>query len=202
MKFMRCLPILFITLAFYPGPAAAQSIEAQIEESNRYMQEWVAAISDFVKDVRFDEGDVKNFISYWGELNALGEEEAGTEDEEELVDFEKILSWPSYRSWAKSKDLDPDTWMKKWMRITAMVMSVQVGESMAQGAEQMKTQLAELDQQRAELGEEAYQQMKQTIEASMASMSNANKTFQKLPRPSAEEKALIDKYLPQITELE
>jgi hypothetical protein len=170
MKPGRILIAFLAAWLLSAGTVPAQSYMAEVEESNREMQESMEAWADFIKDVNFDEKDVKDVIGYWGEISALDvsdEEEVVTfdEEEEEMIDFEELLAFPEYRSWAKSKGLDPDTWLKKFMRVQAMLMKDAMGEGVVEGQAQMKAQLAEIEAQRAQLGEEMYQQMKQAMEA-------------------------------------
>jgi ABC-type Zn uptake system ZnuABC Zn-binding protein ZnuA len=179
----------------------------EVEESTQEMQESMKAWAEFIKDVTFDEQDVKDVISYWGEINALDvsdeEEVVGMdEEEEEMIDFEELLAFPEYRSWAKSKGLDPDVWLKKFMRIQAMIMKDAMGGSMDEGQAQMQEQIQALEAQRAQLGEEMYQQMKAAMEAGAAAMAGAQSAYADLPDPTAAEKAILDRYRDQLMNLE
>lgn len=127
MKLGRILIAFLAVSLLVTGTASAQSSMADVDESNREMRESMEAWADFIRDVNFDEKDVNAVIDYWGAINALdgSDEEVVTMDEdeeEEMIDFEELLAFPEYRSWAKSKGLDPDTWLKKFMRVQAMLM--------------------------------------------------------------------------------
>lgn len=207
MKIIKTAFLCLAALLLFAGTASAQSYMAEVEESNRDMQESMEAWADFIKDVTFDEEDVKNVIGYWGEISALDvsdEEEAATfdEEEEEMIDFEKLLAFPGYRSWAKSRGLDPDTWLKKFMRVQGMLMKDAMGEGVSEGQVQMKAQLAEIEAQRAQMGEEMYQQMKQAMEAGAAALGNVDTAYEKLPDPTPAEKDLINRYRDQLMNLE
>ena len=80
-------------------PAIGQSSQDEINESSRKFQEWAKSISEFVKDVRFNEKDVQGFIDQRDEFNAFGEDQDS--DDEEYVDFNSILNDPAYLAWAK-----------------------------------------------------------------------------------------------------
>lgn len=207
MKSCRAMTIFLATLFFSAGVAMAQNYEEDVEKSRRQIKESMESMADFVKDVTFDEEDIENLIAYWGEINSLGdegEEEVvyGGEDEEELTDFTELLTYPEYRSWAKSKGFDPDTWLKKFVRIQVMMMKDSMVAGASQGSAQLQAQLAELEIQRAQLGEETYQQMKQAMEAGAAALGDIGDAYKDFPEPTSSERALIARYREQILNLQ
>jgi hypothetical protein len=207
MKTLRFAAV-FLCAAFLSADGArAQSYGEAVEESNREFKESMAAMGEFVKDVNFNESDVKSVIANWHEMTALGEEsddggvvEGG--DEEETVNFQELLAYPAYRSWAKAKGLDPDTWLKKFMRVQVMMMKESVADGASDGADQMRQQIAELEMQRAQMGEEMYGQMKAALEAGAAAMSSVGSAYSDLPEPTSSEKKLLEQYSDQFMNLE
>jgi len=181
--------------------AIGQSSQDEFDQSSREFQEWAKNVSEFVKDVRFNEKDIQNFISQWDDFNALGDEQ-GMGDEEEYVDFNSILNNPAYIAWAKSKGMDSEEWLKKSMRITAMMMKTSIQKSKSQGQFDMTGQMAEIEKMRAQIGEEMYQQMKQATEASAAAMKSLDDSSNELPEPTESEKMLLVKYNRQLMNLE
>ena len=196
--------IILLLLSFFMlmsgSPAIGQSSQDEINESSRKFQEWAVSISEFVKDVRFNEKDVHDFINQRDEFNAFGEEQDS--DDEEYVDFNSILNDPAYLSWAKSKGLDSDDWLKKSMRITAVMMRTQMEENMSGSQFDMTGQLAEIEKMRDQMGEEMYLQMKQALEAGAAAMQGLNNFYKELPDPTDTEKALLLKYKNQLMQME
>jgi len=196
--------IILLLLSFFMlmsgSPAIGQSSQDEINESSRKFQEWAVSISEFVKDVRFNEKDVHDFINQRDEFNAFGEEQDS--DDEEYVDFNSILNDPAYLYWAKSKGLDSDDWLKKSMRITAVMMRTQMEENMSESQFDMTDQLAELEKMRDQMGEEMYLQMKQALEAGAAAMQGLNNFYKELPVPTDTEKALLLKYKNQLMQME
>ena len=192
--------ILSFFMLLSASPALGQSTQDEIGQSSRQFEEWTKSLSEFVKDVRFNEEDVQSLISQWDDFNAIGEEKDG--DEGEFVDFDSILNDSDYRSWAKSKDLNSETWLKKTMRITAMIMRTQIEAGKSEGQFDMKAQLAELEEMRAQMGEETYQQVKQAMEASAAAMQGVDNSYKYLPVPTDSEKILLAKYNNQLMNLE
>jgi hypothetical protein len=186
-------------MLFCVSPASGQSSQDDIGESSRQFEQWTKSLAEFVKDVRFNEDDVQNLISQWDDFNAIG----GAEDdeEEEYIDFSTILNDAEYRSWAKSKGLDSDMWLKKTMRIMAVLMRTEIEKNSSVETFNMEAQLDELEEMRTQIGEEAYQQMKQAM-AAAASMQGMEDIHRHLPVPSDAEKALLEKYNDQLINLE
>jgi hypothetical protein len=194
-----CLLLLSVFMLFCVSPASGQSSQDDIGESSRQFEQWTKSLAEFVKDVRFNEDDVQNLISQWDDFNAIG----GAEDdeEEEYIDFSTILNDAEYRSWAKSKGLDSDMWLKKTMRIMAVLMRTEIEKNSSVETFNMEAQLDELEEMRTQIGEEAYQQMKQAM-AAAASMQGMEDIHRHLPVPSDAEKALLEKYNDQLINLE
>ena len=151
--------------------------------------------------MRFNEEDVQSLLSLWDDFTAVGEEEA-EEDEGEYIDFNSILNDATYRYWAKSKGIDGEMWLKKTMRIMAMLMRTSIEANSSGEQFDIKAQLAELEEMRAQMDEEAYQQMKQAMEAGAAAMQGLDNSYKHLPVPTDSEKMLLAKYNDQLMNLE
>jgi len=195
-----CLLIAFFFMLLNISSALAQSGQDEINQSNRQSEEWAKSLAEFVKDVRFNEKDVQSLISQWGDFNSIGEEK--DTDDEEYVDFSRVLNDSAYRSWAQSKGLDSEIWLKKTMRIMAMIMRTQFETSKTESTFDMTAQLAEIEKMRAQVGEEMYQQMKEAMAAGAAAMQGLNNTVEHLPVPTDSEKILLAKYNDQLLNLE
>jgi vacuolar-type H+-ATPase catalytic subunit A/Vma1 len=194
--------LLSVLMLCAVSPAAGQSSQDDIYASGRQFEQWAKNLSEFVKDVRFNEEDVQSLLNLWDDFTAVGEEEA-EEDEEEFLDFNTILYDKAYRSWADSKGIDGEMWLKKTMRIMAMVMRSSIeANSSSQDQFDLKSQLEELEEMRPQMDEEAYQQMKQAMEAGAAAMQGLNESYKYLPVPTDSEKMLLAKYNDQLMNLE
>ena len=200
---MKKVFLLLLSLFMIMGApyAIGQSVHDEVDPSNREFQEWAKTLSEFVKDVRFNEKDMQDFINLWSDFSAFGDKQ-DSGDEEEYVDFNSILNDSAYRSWAKSKGLDSNDWLKKSMRITAVMMQTQMEENMSGGQFDMKEQLVELEKMREQMGEEMYLQMKQALEAGAAAMQGLDNSYKELPVPTASEKILLVKYNNQLMNME
>lgn len=192
--------IISLFMLINVSSALAQSSQDEINDSSVQFEEWAKTLSEFVKDVRFNEKDVQNLISQWDDFNSFGEEQ--DTDEEEYIDFNSILNDSAYRSWAQSRGLDSETWLKKTMRIMAMIMRTQIEASKSESQFDMTAQLAEIEKMRAQVGEEMYLQMKQAMAAGAAAMQGIDNSYKHLPVPTDSEKALLIKYNDQLMNLE
>jgi hypothetical protein len=195
-----CLLIASFFMLLSVSSALAQSEQDEINQSNRQSEEWAKSLAEFVKDVRFNETDVQSLISQWSDFNSIGEEK--DTDDEEYVDFSSILNDSAYRSWAQSKGLDSEIWLKKTMRIMAMIMRTQFETSKSESTFDMTAQLAEIEKMRAQVGEEMYQQMKEAMAAGAAAMQGLDNSVKHLPVPTDSEKILLAKYNDQLLNLE
>jgi len=195
-----CLLIASFFMLLSVSSALAQSGQEEINESNHQFVEWTKSLAEFVKDVRFNETDVQSLINQWGDFNSIGEEK--DTDDEEYVDFSNILNDSAYRSWAQSKGLDSEIWLKKTMRIMAMIMRSQFEASKTESTFDMAAQLAEIEKMRAQVGEEMYQQMKGAMAAGAAAMQGLDNSVKHLPVPTDSEKTLLAKYNDQLMNLE
>ena len=195
-----CLLIASFFMLLSVSSALAQSGQDETDQSNQQYEEWTKSLAEFVKDVRFNETDVQSLISQWGDFNSIGEQQET--DDEEYVDFSNILNDSAYRSWAQSKGLDSETWLKKSMRIMAMIMRTQYETSMSESTFDMTAQLAEIEKMRAQVGEEMYQQMKEAMAAGAAAMQGLDNSIKHLPLPTDSEKILLAKYNNQLMNLD
>lgn len=192
--------IISLFMLINVSSALAQSSQDEINDSSVQFEEWAKTLSEFVKDVRFNEKDVQNLISQWDDFNSFGEEQ--DTDEEEYIDFNSILNDSAYRSWAQSRGFDSDEWLKKTMRIMAMIMRTQIAASKSESQFDMTAQLAEIEKMRAQVGEEMYLQMKQAMAAGAAAMQGIDNSYKHLPVPTDSEKTLLIKYNDQLMNLE
>lgn len=176
--------------------AFAQSETAAMEDAIQEMEEVFTEVNAFTGGVRFDAEDVESLIDLWGEY-----EELGGIDDEEIVDFDAMLSDSRYRSWASSHDLVADEWLRRTTRISMVLFQEKMLESAAAMPDQMQQQMAMIEQQRDQVGEEMYQQMKAAMEASVQYAEMIVEQANRLPAPTAEEAAVLDEYRDVLTAL-
>ena len=186
-KRYRISAALLAALAF----ACVQAQEG-LDEAAQDVDALVGAVNDFVGDVRFTEADIESLIEHWDEFNAIGE--AYEDEEDDIVDFDAILSDSEYQEWADSLDLDAEEWLRRTVRITMMIFREQMLAGAAMFPQQMSEQLAMLDEQRGQLGEEMYLQIKASMEQSAAYMQQLSESAANLPEPTGAEAAALAKY--------
>ena len=194
----------FLLLTFFMlvciQPVSGQSSRDAMEESNHEFAEWTASLAGFVRDVRFDEKDMQSFLSLYDDFSDIGvHSENG---DEEYVDFNTILDDAEYLSWARARGIDSETWLRKTMRIIAVMMRTEMEENGSEEQLDLESQLAELEEMRSRIGEESYQQMKQALEAGAAALAGMEDSYHNLPVPTGTEKTLIAKYKERLMNLE
>ncbi|MBW2465758.1 MAG: hypothetical protein JRF02_00515 [Deltaproteobacteria bacterium] len=193
--------LLFSFLIFLCiSPAAAQASGDDIAGSGFQFEQWAKNLAEFVRDVRFNEKDIQSFISLSHDFDQIGKNEDYGEGE--YVDFSSILKDKSYLAWAQSKGINSEAWLKKTMRIVAVMLRNEMEANAPAMTFDMQAQLAELEKMKAQFGEETYQQMKQALTASGAAMAELDRSYKHLPMPTDAEKELLEKYKSQLMNLE
>ena len=185
----RLLTVLLIAAA--PIAVFAQDADQATREALDKLDQMSVEVNKFVGDVRFDEGDVRSLIDLWEEYTEFGEDEYETDDG---IDFESMLADDRYLGWAASHNLDAEDWARKTVRITMMLYREQMLEAANAMPEQMARDMAMIEEQRAQLGEEMYQQIKQGMEESAQYGKVVAENSRSLPQPTAAEQAVLDKY--------
>lgn len=195
MKNWTAFGLLIGFMAF----ASTSFAQQDSEDSDQAFENWVTTIGSFVEDVTFDESDLESFLNHWQDLSSIMDEEE--EEEGVMLDIGGILGDPRFQSWASDNGLDGEKWLQKSMRIVAVFMRGQYLQAMTQADAMYSEQLETIEQQRSQMGEESYQQMKTTMEAGAQRARNSRETIQKLPQPTASEQALLDKYQERLMSL-
>ena len=193
-----CLLLLSAFLIFGFSPANIQASQADLAESNSQFEQWTKNLGEFVKDVRFNEEDMQSFISRYDDFAAIG----GESDEEEYPDFSTILQDKSYLTWAESNRLNSTMWLKKSMRIIAVMMRTEIEANSSEEQFDLQAQLEELEKMKDHIGEETYQEMKKAMAAGAVAMQGQEDSYRNLPVPTDTEKALLAKYNDQLMHLE
>ena len=180
-----------VLIAAAPVALFAQDAEQATKEALDKLDQMSVEVNDFVGDVRFDEEDVKSLIDLWEEYSEIAEDEFEAEED---IDFDSMLDDDRYRQWAESHGLDAEDWARKTVRITMMVYREQMLEAARVMPEQMAQQMAMIEEQRDQLGEDMYQQIKQGMEESARYGQAIAENARSLPQPTAAEQAVMDEY--------
>ena len=186
---MKLLALALFVVA--PVAVSAQNVEQATKEALDSLDQMSTEVNRFVGDVRFDESDVRSLIDLWDEYSEIGEDEYESEED---MDFESMLNDDRYLQWAESHNLDADDWARKTVRITMMIYREQMLEAAKVMPEQMAEQMAMIEEQREQLGEEMYQQIKQGMEESARYGKAIAENARSLPEPTASEQAVLDEY--------
>jgi hypothetical protein len=181
-----------------PIAVIAQGVEQATVEALDTLDKMSVEVNEFVGDVRFDESDVRSLIDLWEEYTEFSEDDYESDDE---IDFESVLDDEKYVRWAASHGLDAEDWARKTVRITMMVYREQMLEAAKVMPEQMAQQMAMIEEQREQLGEEMYQQIKQGMEESATYGKAVEENARSLPKPTADEQVILDKYRAELMTL-
>jgi hypothetical protein len=193
------LLLLALFMLVYASSASGQSSRDDIAASTIQFEQWSKSLAEFVQDVRFNEKDIQSFISLADDFNSIGRAE---DDEEEYVDLGTVLHDSKYLSWARSKGIDSEIWLKKSMRIIAVMMRTEIEANSSEEQLDMQAQIEQLEEMRAQMGEEAYQQTLQAMAAASAAMQGLDQAYKNLPVPTEAEKALLAQYKDQLMYVE
>ena len=174
-----------------PIVVLAQDVDQATREALDKLDQMSVEVNNFVGDVRFDEKDLTSLIDLWEEYSDFGDDEYESDED---MDFESMLDDDRYLGWAASHNLDADDWARKTVRITMMLYREQILEAAKMMPEQMAQQMAMIEEQRDQLGEEMYQQIKQGMEESAKYGKAIENNARSLPEPTAAEQAILDKY--------
>ncbi|MBT8068458.1 MAG: hypothetical protein KJO09_14535 [Gammaproteobacteria bacterium] len=187
-----------VLFALVPILVCAQDVEQATEEALDTLDRMSVEVNNFVGHVRFDESDVVSLIGLYDEYTELGEDDHESDDE---FDYESVLNDDAYLRWAASHGLEAEDWARKTVRIMMMVYREQVLEGAKLMPEQMAEQMAMIEEQREQLGEEVYRQMKQGMEESARYGRAVEKNARSLPKPTAAEQVTLDKYRAELVML-
>jgi hypothetical protein len=166
-------------------------VEEATEEALDTLDRMSVDVNNFVGDVRFNESDVVSLIDLWEEFTEFSENGYESDDE---FDFESVLNDDAYLRWAASHGLEAEDWARKTVRITMMIYREQMLEAAKVMPDQMAQQMAMIEEQREQLGEDMYQQIKQGMEESARYGKAVKENARSLPKPTAAEQAILDKY--------
>lgn len=198
----RSIPFLLLVASLaLPVAAGAQQpadMTTMVEEANRKLDEWIEKTRAFVGEERIDAGDLESFLEHYEGFSRLGEEMS---EDEEFVDYDAVLADSQYRTWAAANGLAAEPWLKKSMRIIALTMRDQMRAGLAQAEAQMPEQRRMIEEQCAQAGAEMCEQMKASLDASMAMFEHQKKRFGDFPQPTAAEQALLERYADELAEL-
>lgn len=188
-------------VALFAAPVWAQGGGA--DGGQERMIAWAKSAGEFVAKERFSEADLKLFLEHYQSFNRIGDDSDEEFDDRFFKDgkfrFDLLLEDKEYVKWASDHGVDRVAWLKKSMRIITVIMKRQVAGQFEGYEKMLADQLADLEESKDELGEETYAQMKQELEASVASVKRMKTAFQALPDPTEDEAKLLEKYKKELS---
>jgi hypothetical protein len=188
--------------------------EVSVEEFSADLEQWVEAVNDFIGDVRFDDADMRSFLDHYGEFAAMMDDERGEGGEEDYSEenwdemeepsmsesFQELLTLMEdgqYRAWATANGLDAEDWMQKSARILILSQGTAMAEFFEMSEAQMQEQVAGLEAQREQMGEEMYAAMMDSFKM----MQLTGEAWGDLPEATAAEAKIIADHMDEISQL-
>jgi len=114
---------------------------------------------------------------------------------EELAE---LLDNAQYTTWARSNGLDPEDWLRNWMRYSALMVKRQMEATQVSMQANQEVYHAQVEQGCKQVDAATCSEMRDAYAESVA-MSNAMvKAVGKLPTPTTREAALLDQYGSQL----
>jgi hypothetical protein len=200
-RWPTCIATLMVVVVLAPV-LAAQSTDDPMQKAVSAYSAWMDELAKFTKRIEFDEGDVKTLIEHYAEMRELDmmEPEQDVTDPTHFQDsMQQVLEEPEYRAWASRNGLDPDRWLRTLSRISSVYMVVRTERSRPEAEAQQQHFEALVEEQCKQVDAETCRSMREAL-ATNAAMSEAFTEAQgRLPPPTAEERALIDRYYDQLT---
>ena len=193
----KILVHLLILCALIGAPMVAQTVDGSMAEATAAYSEWMDVLAEFTRGVEFDEGDVRDVLDYWAEMNeleVLSEEDESDSAAEFAMDVREILASSEYQTWARGNGLDPEDWLRKSMRLSTVLMAQEMAAQQEMMVSQRESYAAMVEESCAQVDEEACQQMRAAMSQSMAVSEAMTSAVAKLPPPTAGEAALLDQY--------
>jgi len=196
------VPLLTLLLLTLPSVLAAQIADDDSADSPQAMAAWIDSVAAFTKDVRFDEVDVRRFLELWPDFEQIEDlQEDDDEDVDDLVDFRSLLDREEYRTWARLNDVDPEAWLRRSMRIVAVMMRDRMmlaADASASGfAEQLQALKTSPDGTDTELAE----RMEAAAREGAAVMRQMAAAAARLPKPTDAEQAALDAHQDELAAL-
>jgi len=212
MKLRSICALSVLAVAFAALSIAAPQ-EDLVEEFRVDLEVWIEAVGEFISEVSFDEADMRSFLDLYPEFAVLMDGEAdgaeenwedeGWNEEEEASlaeSFQEVIDLlgdPRYLAWAAENGLSSESWMHKSARILILSQRTVMAEYFQMSEAQMQEQVANLEAQREQMGEEMYAAM----QASITMMQMTREAWDDLPRPTAAEEQLIAEHMDEIRQL-
>jgi hypothetical protein len=180
----------------FAAPARAGDDDPMAQ--HKRMTALIQAFADYSKEVRLGESDIQKIIEVSDSFEKLDKGDNKDWIEKAYVDGKVDLSVlfkdEKYAAWAKENGVDPAGYFGKMTRLQLLHIQTAQLEQMESSLGQIQQQMAMIESMKEHMGEEAYQQAKQQIQAAAAMLETMVKTLKDYPKPSDAEKALLEKY--------
>ncbi len=157
---------------------------------------FVTALAEYTVDVRVGEPQLEAVLTHYAALEDIhGDDDPGEVVERAFrdgrYDFGVIVNDPSYVSWCRARDLEPEPFFRGLLRLEALRMREEGLAGLEQARQELPEQRAELRSMREEVGEETYREGVIALESAAEMVEETRELMSALPRPSQEEVRLL-----------
>ncbi len=196
---------LVVLLAAVPARSAlGQAVEtpapANDEEGFAAMQRRivgvVGAIVDYTREVRLTEPGLEAVLDHHDSLGEIYDDGDGSRLVERAFvdgryDFSAIVSDPSYVSWSRDRDLEPEGFFQQLLRLQALRMREESLIGLDEAREELPEQRDALERMREQVGEEQYREAVAALESAAAMVEETRTLMEGLPLATPEEAAIL-----------
>jgi len=125
------------------SPGAAR--KSSREQTSQRTTSWVKVVTQFTRGVQIEEKDVQSYLENFESFQQLmgDDEEWNVEVLDKKRGFEMVLQDRRYLEWARSRGLDPDSWLRKSMRIVMLSLAEELEQAAAGNLEESKKEAKE-----------------------------------------------------------
>lgn len=158
---------------------------------------FVEGLTDYTAEVRVGDSDLEAILDHYAALDEMddGEDTGGVVERayrDGRYDFDVIVRDPTYVSWARSRDLEPEGFFRGLLRLEALRMREEGLAGLERAQQEMPAQRAQLESMKESMGEEGYDQALAALEAAAEMVEDTRVLMARLPQPSPDEAALLD----------
>lgn len=188
-----------------PAPKAEEpKEEPKADEKDNFgenLKNMLKDLDQVTGKVEATEDDFKAVIKHKDSLEKVtdaNEEFKKAKDKNMKEAFDIAIKDEKYIAWAKENGLEPEAFLRKFLRVLTIGMKHSMGKAFEDGQAQLDEDEKTIEQFKDALGEEEYKKQKESITHAKGQMKIADEAVKGIPGPTDAEKVLLDKYADQL----
>lgn len=188
-----------------PAPKAEEpKEEPKADEKDNFgenLKNMLKDLDQVTGKVEATEDDFKAVIKHKDSLEKVtdaNEEFKKAKDKNMKEAFDIAIKDEKYIAWAKENGLEPEAFLRKFLRVLTIGMKHSMGPAFADQQKQFDDLEKVLEQFKEALGEEEYKKQQAELTHAKEQMKIADEAIKGIPGPTDAEKVLLDKYADQL----